>query len=252
MTHTMTTKLIFRLLYGALLMGEVAYKYFREVQFAHRWDPSRIYPTHNIFDPGRRSTYQYEFFETPLAAMLWRYTNRLIDHMNLSVKCTTIDQVLLAIYDIGGNSDINKVINLNLITLTLKAIWNTYHQQMRKWTAQKEIVAIMAYSKSQIVRFYKSQLRIEIEQLPHHINTIKIYNRYKDRRHATLERDKCVMRVFKYNRKRLRRSIIEAFEATWVKTGLVKIEGQNPSSLQIGPILVMGNPVGNDGGGLAS
>ena len=74
LTHSMTKKLIVRLLSDALLMGERAHKYFIEVQHAYKFDPERIYPVYNIFDPLQRSTYQYEFFDNPMVSPYWTYT----------------------------------------------------------------------------------------------------------------------------------------------------------------------------------
>ena len=53
--------------------------------------------------------------------------------MQLRIKVTTLDEILLAIHDLGGKSNILAIININLITLTVKAIWNTYVAQMAKW-----------------------------------------------------------------------------------------------------------------------
>ena len=118
-------------MHDSLLMGERAHSYFINVQKAHHWDPSRVYPSHNIFDNTQRSTYQYEFFDNPVVQPLWRYTNSLIDAMGLPRKVATLNEVYMAIYDIGGNSDMNHILNLNLITLTLKSIWDVYVTQMQ-------------------------------------------------------------------------------------------------------------------------
>ena len=245
MTHSMTIKLVFRILYDALLMGERARRYFYRVQHAHKFDPDRIYPAHNIFDPTSRSTYQYEFFEAPMAQALWRYTNDLIHQMQLRIKVTTIDDILLAIHDLGGKSNILAIININLITLTVKAIWNTYVAQMAKWRTD-DIQSVKKYAEKKILSSYATQLRQEIYQLPHHLNTIKIYNVYKDQRHRMLERDKCVMKTYTYNRKRLKDDQVKAYKNTWAKTRLITIEeGQQPnphSTITIGPIIVMGPP----------
>ena len=231
-------------------MGARAHRYFYQVQHAHKYDLNRIYPTHNIFDPARRSTYQYEFFETPWVRPLWVYTNRLIDEMNLTTKATTTDQVLAAIHDLGGKSHLPSIINLNLITLTMKAVWNTYVGQilMDKWKKLRhDIPKIRSYASRKIVTSYKTQLRYEINQIPHHIHTIELHNIYKDYDHKRLtERQKCLLRAYSYNKKRLKKDEAKAFAATWEKTGLVAIERhQLPkprASLKIGPIIVMGVP----------
>ena len=101
-------------------------------QIAYHYDLGRIYPRHNIFDVNQVSSYQYEFFDSPLVQPLWAYTNRLLDDMHLTYKATTIDHIFIAIHDIGGKSNLPSIVNLNLLTLTLKAIWNTYVGQMGK------------------------------------------------------------------------------------------------------------------------
>ena len=59
-----------------------------------------------------------------------------------------------------------------------------------------------------------SQIKHEIYQLPHHINTLEVHNPYKDKDHYTLERDKCVMKTFSYNRKKLKRQQAHVYEIT--------------------------------------
>merc|ERR1712185_359521 len=162
-----------RLLSDALLMGKRAHDYFIQVQHAHKFDPERICPTYHIFDCLQDSTYQFEFFDNPMVRPFWQYTNQLLQHMQLPYQVSTIDQALLAIYDLGGNSDINKIVNLNLITLTLKAIWNTYVGQMAKWRTHI-IPKVKQYAKRKLMSSYKTQLQSEIYQLPHHLHSIKL------------------------------------------------------------------------------
>ena len=73
---------------------------------------------------------------------------------------------------------------------------------------------------------------------------MKIHNIYKDQRHRILERDKCVMQTYSYNRKRLKPEEAHAYRDTWAQTHLVTIdEGQPPNrnlTLKISPIIVMG------------
>ena len=90
--------------------------------------------------------------------------------------------------------------------------------------------------KSKLKSSLHSYLWQEINQIPHHIHTLKFNNPYKDRRHLILEREKSVMETYTFNRKKLKVEEINAFEATWTKTGIVVIEGQPPASLAIGPL----------------
>ena len=136
--------------------------------------------------------------------------------------------------------------NLNLLTLTLKAIWNTYVGQMQKWRTL-DLPQVKSYSRRKILTSYKTQLNAEIDQLPHHVNTIEIHDIYKDYPYKRVtERQKCLLKAYSYNKKRLRTEEAKAYNATWVKTGLVAIERhQQPSphaSLEVGPIIVMGLP----------
>ena len=170
----------------------------------------------------------------------------LITSMSLTHTVTTIDQVMLAIYDLGGSSDIAKIVNLNLITLTMKAIWNTYVGQMEKWRKQP-IPTVRKYTRRKLISSYKTQLQTEIYQLPHHLHSIKLHNFYKDKSiPSTLERDKVVAPAYSYKRKRLSKAETKAFRALWVKTGLVTIDesdGPSPTcKLNLGPIIVMGRP----------
>ena len=87
----------------------------------------------------------------------------------------------------------------------------------------------------------------EIHPLPHHLNTIDIHGIYKDYEFKRVtERQKCMLKTYSYNKKRLRREEAIAYSKTWVKTGLVAIERhQQPTmraSLEVGPIIVMGLP----------
>ena len=76
---------------------------------------------------------------------------------------------------------------------------------------------------------------------------LEVHDLYKDYDHKRVtERQKCLLRAYSYNKKRLRKEEVKAFNATWVKTGLVAIERhQGPTtrvSLDVGPIIVMGIP----------
>ena len=78
-------------------------------------------------------------------------------------------------------------------------------------------------------------------------NTIEVHDIYKDSDFKRVtERQKCLLRTYSYNKKRLRKNEARAFKATWEKTGLVAIERhQLPKphvSLEIGPVIVMGVP----------
>ena len=75
---------------------------------------------------------------------------------------------------------------------------------------------------------------------------MKIHNVYKDKRHRILERDKCVLPTYTYNRKKLKPKEAKAYTNTWCKTNVVAIEeGQPPDqdpTLITSPIIVMGLP----------
>lgn len=246
LTHSMTIKLIYRLFHDSLLLGTRAHTYFREVQHAHKYDPERIYPRHNIFDNTQLSTYQYEFFESPFVRPLWTYTNRLIGDMHLQTQVSNLDELFLAIHDLGGQSVLKNIINLNLITLTLKAIWNTYVGQMEKWRTHP-ILEVKRYMRRKLITSYKTQLRMEIDALPYHIHTIEIHDTYKDYDFKrTTERQKCMLKTYSCNKKRLRKSEAKAYRNTWAQTGLVMIKRTQPPNpadmLDIGPIILIGIP----------
>ena len=89
-------------------------------------------------------------------------------------------------------------------------------------------------------------------QLPHHLHTLQVHNSYKDARHRFLEREKAVMPTYTFNRKKLKPREISAYEATWCKTNLVKLEGRRPTAIQFSPTGVgLPHPArgGDDGDG---
>ena len=96
------------------------------------------------------------------------------------------------IHQLGSQSDIMSIINLNIIVLTLKAIWNAHVQKMRLVhelpldKLEKQITKILTTE-------YKKLLIQEIHALFGNQRTIIINNRYKDQRHKTSEKDKIVL-----------------------------------------------------------
>ena len=84
-------------------------------------------------------------------------------------------------------------------------------------------------------------------QLPHHLQTLKIHNPYKDARHRKLEREKCVLPIYRSNMKKLKKTEKLAYAATWAKTEFVTLEGRRPTALTIGPIR-LGHPQPQRGG----
>ena len=233
LTHSMDKKLMFRILHDGVLMGTRAVKYFYEVQHAHRFDPSRIYPTFSILFPTFESSLHFEFFQHPFVTHLWQYTDTLIDIMGLGKKAHSLDQALLLIYELGNSSAIKNILNINLVVLTLKAIWDTYVHQMNIWRRGDPIHKIAPTIRKLILKNYYTRLKYEIYQLPHHLHTIQVHNPYKDPRHRFLEREKAVMPTYTFNRKRLKKREIKAYEATWCKTNLVTLEGRRPTAILI-------------------
>ena len=247
LTHSMDKKLLFRILHDAVQMGTRAIKYFYEVQHAHKYDPGRIYPRFSILFPTFESTLQFEFFQHPFVVPLWQYTNTLIDIMGLPKKASSLDQALLLIYDLGNSSKITNILNINLIVLTLKAIWDTYVHQMKLWRRGDHTHKIAQAIKKLLTKNYHSKLRYEMNQLPHHLHTLQVHNPYKDARHRLLEREKAVLPTYSFNRKRLKDREIKAYKATWGKTNLVKLEGRQPTAVQFSSTYV-GLPQPSRGG----
>ena len=242
LTHSMTKKMILRLFHNALKMGVNEVRYYIDKLKAQDWNPTIIpFDTH-LYDVTHQSTYDYEFFEADIVQPLWQHTNMLIRCMNLPRTVKTVDETLLAIYDLGGSSDIMKIINLNLITLTMKTIWNEYNNRMTHRTSIPR-QQLKAKSLKWLSRYYTSQLRQEIYQLPHHHYTLHRDNPYKDKRHRMLEREKAVQPTFQYNRKNIKQSHQQYYENTWMKTRLVTLDEHPPATLTIGPIQLASPPL---------
>ena len=167
--------------------------------------------------------------------------------MGLPRKVATLNEVYMAIYDIGGNSDMNHILNLNLITLTLKSIWDVYVTQMQHHckTNPTPLPKLAKMVQHKLPQAYKSYLINEIMQLTYHHNTLQVHNPYKDGRQAMLEREKVVHRKHKFNRRRLKPDEITAYADLWVKTSIVAINGRHPAAvLEISPIPIwVGSPL---------
>ena len=92
---------------------------------------------------------------------------------------------------------------------------------MEKWRTLS-LPALKKYSRCKILSSYKTQLNYEIHQLPHHLNTIDIHDIYKDYEFKRVtERQKCMLKTYSYNKKRLRREEAIAYNKTWVKTWVI-------------------------------
>ena len=61
---------------------------------------------------------------------------------------------------------------------------------------------------------------MEIDSLPHHISTIEIHDIYKDYAFKRVtERQKCMLKAYTYNKKRLKKTEAAAYTKTWPKIG---------------------------------
>jgi len=212
--------MILKLLHDSLYMGAIARHYQIHVKHMHKYWPHLIISQHCYHCPHTVSTYQHEFFECGIMPQVWLMINQMLDDAGLPSKLTSIAGLPEFLYEAHNPQfNLRKIVNTNLIIITLKAAWDAY-QDKQNMTAHK-------YSRD-IRRRLAMYITNEIKLLPCHIDnaykhgyhTIGGNNRLR-KRHT--EREKMLLNKPSLRSRSLTDNDIEAYEDIWLPMGIITI-----------------------------
>ena len=128
----------------------------------HKYWPHLIISQHCYHCQHTVSTYQHEFFECGIMPQIWQVINQMLDDAGLPSKLTSIAGLPEFLYEAHNpRFNLRKIVNTNLIIVTLKAVWYAY-QDKQNMTAHK-------YSRD-IRRRLAMYITNEIKLLPCHID----------------------------------------------------------------------------------
>ena len=151
--------------------------------------------------------------------------------MNVSMKITNMTQLYTHIINIGQQqfTTIKHAIqvhtNINIILITIKAIWNTYIQKMKLRQQGDNTTDI----KNKIIKFiktsYNTELSLEIAQSFNHYSLLT--KQARGRAHLNLprisERQKILWPESKQSKLKFNNKYLSIINDTWAKTNLVTI-----------------------------
>ena len=111
-------------------MGEIARHYQIHVKHMYKYWPHLIIDQHCYHCPHTVSSYQHEFFHCGITPQLWTSINSILDSAQLPARLQSIADLPEFLFD-AHNPEFNlrRIVNTNLIIVTLKAIWDAYQSK---------------------------------------------------------------------------------------------------------------------------
>ena len=231
---------VFRLLHDSLFVGDRAIRHQTQGLHMHRYAPHLIHPPCCVLPTCQQCqcSQHHEIFDCTAVRPLWAATKRLVAELGDPDPIPTDIYEYFRMLLIHGNTAKSphgpidtKVLVINLITLTLKAITNAYYTKMQEYEKQKsqpDPAKLATQHRSNLRRQYVALLREEVKQLPHHVNTLSKRNRFtnqvtRDPPRKYSERDLQLMPRYTYTIHSLPPAIEQLFLETWCKTHIVDI-----------------------------
>ena len=206
----------------------------------HRYAPHLIYPPTCVLPTchQHRCSQQHEIFDCPAVRPLWAVTARLAAELADPDPIPTDMYEYFRMLLIHGNTAKSphgpidtKVLVVNLVTLTIKAITNAYHSKMQEYEKRKpqpDPIKLTTQHRTNLRRQYLALLREEVKQLPHHVDTLRRRSRFanqvtRDPPHKYSERDLQLLPCYTYAIHNLPPAVEQLFLETWCKTHIVDI-----------------------------
>ena len=184
-------QLIIKAIHNAIYVADWATNYQSVTLGMKHWAPEKIYPTICVLHDAAldvTTSVDHEFFSCSRIASVWEFTYTIINKMigHDGHKPRTWNETLSMIHDIGDSPDVHHVLNINVILLTLKTVWGTYHQKMIWYQEGVSTADLVARCDAHLTSHYKRRVVNEICMTPHHAQAIAKYARHKgnDRRAA--------------------------------------------------------------------
>ena len=211
--------MILKLLHDALYMGETARHYQIHVKHMYKYWPHLIIDQHCYHCPHTVSSYQHEFFHCGITPQLWTSINSILDSAQLPARLQSIADLPEFLFDAHNPQfNLRRIVNTNIIIVTLKAIWDAY--QSKKDTTRQQY-------RDDIRRRMAMYITNEIKLLPCHIDNAHKHAMItrpnaKPRRLYT-EREKMLLRKPSPRSHCLIPTDIAAYRDIWLPTGLISI-----------------------------
>ena len=132
---TKVKNLIYKLYHTAAHIGTDGREWQIHKAGMLKWLPQCVIPlyctsptcTHNYI---QLATPFHELFQCPMIKKFWTLTNTFLHMMNLPLRAYTINDICLLVSTHGNTTDINVLVNLHLILITLFAINSIYVYKM--------------------------------------------------------------------------------------------------------------------------
>ena len=237
--------LVIKAIHNAIYVADWATNYQSATLGMRHWAPEKIYPKicvlHDVALDVTTSV-DHEFFTCSRIVNVWEYSytliNKIIGHGGL--KPRTWNDTLGMIHDIGDSPDVLHVLNINIILVTLKTVWDTYHQKMLWYQEGVSTVDLVVRCDAHLISRYKRRVINEICMTPHHAQAITKYARHKGNAGRATGARELIFRPFEpVDLKNLSPEHAKLFEDTRVKSHLIKLSRQRgKAALEFQPIRI--------------
>ena len=171
------------------------------------------------------SSYQHEFFDCGITPQLWACINSILDSAQLPARLQSIADLPEFLFD-AHNPEFNlrRIVNTNLIIVTLNAIWDAY--QSKKDMSRQQY-------RDDIRRRLAMYITNEIKLLPCHLDNAHKHAMItrpnaKPRRLYT-EREKMLLQKPSPRSHFLTPTDVAAYRDIWLPAGLITIAGDERS-----------------------
>jgi len=237
MVSPRTWQPLYRLLHGALYMGQSAIYHQRHNRHMHHFQPLTIYSPKCILRGCEYCdcTIQHELFDCPAVQPLWQMTHTLMRELgDTTTRVTNMYDFWKLLITRGTTASASMchiptdILVINLAALTIKAVWNAYVAKMKLYERWSDPLQIRQEHSRRIRQEYTNLLRAEVYQLPHHVATLDRRKRYRKQdkpgtRPWQLERELQLARRPRYDTQSLGRPTEALFLATWCKTHIAEV-----------------------------
>ena len=231
LTPRIIIQFINNLIHQSAYIAEHAIRHQHRIQL-HINKPHLVYPNTSVLDGTPTDTHR-ELFTCYYVKHIWTHTNYLIDQLQGTMKVSSLHDLYKCIIQINDRKftsikdALKEHININLIMLTIKTIWDTYIYKMK--LHQDTDNHIITKTLKHLNKTYNVQLNYEISSIFSHRHTIQKQSRSRfdtpapridARQKVTWPH--CHDHKWKFNNR-----LLDIINDTWLKTYLVTVEPFN-------------------------
>ena len=223
-----TVQLLYNIIHKSAYLADQARQHQLHIHM-NQWAPQRVYPINCVLH-NDMSNIQHEIFDCHYIQHIWNHSNLLIDQMQGQIKAKNINELLIHITNIQHTDKPNGFsfvemfrthVNLNIILLTIKSIWDTYLYKMKLY--QENDTDIINKTLKKLNQIYAVQLNYEISLMFAHRHTIKkqAKTRFNTPDPRIDERQKVVWPQARFQKLMYSTKVEDVAKATWLKTYMV-------------------------------